>query len=402
MIFVETYDIILKAFLDPKYHTLIIQGGTSSSKTYSIMQLLYYFSLNNKKKELISVVSENMPHLKRGAIRDLKNILGSEQLWNDKDFNKTESIYICKNKTIEFFGADSPSKLVGARRDYLYMNEANHISKDAYDQLDVRTAKKTIIDYNPTHEFWADNLVGQEGVFFINVTYHNNKALAQKIIDKIESRKYNKDGSISEWYKVYGLGQRGTLEGAIYKNWKQVDSMPLDLSNEMGFLDFGYTNDPTAIGRAGISNNELYCEELVYEHGLTNPQIAHRIKAKNMQHLTYICESAEPKSIQELRDNGIDAIGVVKGKGSINYGIDLINVKGFYITKASLNGVNELRNYQWKKDKKTGKYTNIPIDDFNHFLDAFRYYALTCIDETLRPKAIPIPKARKRNNTRYK
>ena len=390
MVLTDTYTQIQSAFINPDINTIIVQGGTSSSKTYSTMQLLYLLAITNKKKELISVVSESLPHLKRGVIRDLQSILIGAERWSDNDFNKSESIYNAKYKQIEFFGADSGAKLHGGRRDYLFINEANHITETAFTQLSIRTRKKTIIDYNPTNEFWANDLIGKKGVAFIKVTYSDNNQLEQGIIDKIESRKYDKEGNITDWYKVYGLGELGSLEGTVYKNWEQVSKMPVQLKKEMGFIDFGFTNDPTAIGRAGLSDNELYVEELFYSTGLTNQDIAKIIIKNDLKHLTFICDGAEPKSVKELQQAGIKCYGVVKPKGSINYGIDLLEHKGFKIVNTSLNAIQELRSYTWKVDRLTGKPSNIPIDNFNHFLDGFRYYALEMLQVKAKPKATPI------------
>ncbi len=379
----KSYNLIQKAFVDPNIRYIVQQGGTSSSKTYSTMQLLYLFSKRNKKTDVISIVSENLPHLKRGCIRDIKIILSRDNLWNDKDFNKSEAILKIDNKIIEFFGADSPSKMHGSRRDYLYINEANNVSKEAFDQLSIRTRKKIIIDYNPTSEFWAHtDLIGREDVAFIKTTYKDNSQLEQVIIDDIERRKYNRDGSISDWYKVYGLGELGTLEGAVYKNWKQSDSFPWEAKKLKGFIDFGFTNDPASVGVAGIYNGEIHTKEFIYKTGLTNKMLYERIKDLELDHLSFIADSAEPKSISELRGYGLSVTGAKKPKGSINYGIDLL--KGFTInvTKDSLNAVKELRQYQWKKDKMTGKWLNEPIDDWNHYLDGLRYWALLHLDSS--------------------
>jgi len=376
-----TYEKTQAAFVDPKIRYIINQGGSSSSKTYSVMQLLYLFAIRSKKNDLISIVSENLPHLKRGCIRDIKNILSKDGLWNDNNFNKSESILKIDNKEIEFFGADSSSKLHGGRRDYLFINEANNVSKESFDQLSIRTRKKIILDYNPTAEFWAHtDLIGRDDVAFIKTTYKDNSQLEQVIIDDIERRKYNQDGTISDWYKVYGMGELGTLEGAVYQNWKQCNDFPWESNKLTGFIDFGFTNDPASVGVAGIYNSEIYTKEFIYERGLTNQMLAQRIKDLKIDHLTFIADSAEPKSIAELQMLGISVIPAKKPKGSINYGIDLL--KGFTInvTKDSLNAVKELRQYQWRKDKMSGKWLNEPIDDWNHYLDGLRYWALIKLD----------------------
>lgn len=406
----ETYTMLQSAFVDPKIRYIVQQGGSSSGKTYSTMQLLYLFSMRNQKPDLINIVSENLPHLKRGCIRDIKNILASDNLWNDRDYNKTEQILKVKNKSLEFFGADSPSKLHGGRRDYLYINEANNISYEAYTQLEIRTRKKIIIDYNPNKTFWAHDLIGRPDVAFIQTTYKNNNQLEQVIIDSIERRKYNKsdlkevarlerllDNStsqqdrrlaenklyelITDWYKVYGLGEVGSLEGTVYTDWSQCDDFPWNASKLYGFIDFGFTNDPAAVGVAGVYDGEIYTKEYIYETGLRNKQLYERIKHCGIDHLTFIVESSEPKSISDLTSYGLKVIPAKKPKGSINFGIGLLKDYHINVTKSSLMAVKELREYRWIKDKMTGEYTNTPIDADNHYLDALRYWAILNLDK---------------------
>ena len=419
----ETYTLTQEAFVNPNIRYIIQQGGSSSGKTYSTMQLLYLFGKRNNKPDLISIVSENLPHLKRGCIRDIKNILATDGLWSDKDYNKSEQILKVDNKIIEFFGADSPSKLHGGRRDYLYINEANNISYDAYTQLDIRTRKKVIIDYNPTKEFWANDLIGRPDVAFIKTTYKNNDQLEPQIIDSIERRKYNKNDLraaaklqhqleiaqesgdiksirainnklyelITEWYKVYGMGEVGSLEGVVYTDWSQCDEFPWDANKIYGFIDFGFTNDPAAVGVAGVYDGEIYTKEYIYETGLRNKQLYQKICDLELNHLTFIVESSEPKSISDLKSYGLKVIPAKKPKGSINFGIELLQEYHINVTKDSLNAVKELRGYQWVKDKATGKYTNTPVDDDNHYLDALRYWALRNLDKTVKTTTSAFP-----------
>lgn len=383
MILNKTFDKTLAAWIDPKIRYIVNQGGSSSGKTYSSMQLLYLFCKKNNKPDLISVVSENLPHLKRGCIRDMQNIMMNEGVWRQKDYNKTEQILSIDKKQIEFFGADSPAKLHGGRRDYLYINEANNIGYEAYTQLAIRTRKKIIIDYNPSCEFWAHtDLIGRDDVAFIKTTYRDNinggkYCLEQSVIDEIERRKYNSDGkTISDWYKVYGLGEIGSLEGAIYQDWQQCDTFPWNGNKLAGFIDFGYTNDPAACGVACVYNGQIYTHELFYNKGMTNKAIADEIKRQKMAGITFIADSAEPKSIAELRSQGISVLPAAKGKDSILNGIDLVKEYKINVTKDSLNAVKELRQYQWTKDKLKGGFINVPIDDWNHYLDGLRYWAL--------------------------
>jgi phage terminase large subunit len=330
-----------------------------------------------------------MPHLKRGIIRDFQNLMGKEGLWKRENYNKSEQVYNLNNTTFEFFGADSADKLRGGRRDILFLNEANNISYEAYNQLSIRTREKILIDYNPVCDFWADELLLNDliekkkyfdlfadGVAFLRTTYRDNETLEQSIIDEIEKRKIT-DPS---WYSCYGLGLKGTLESAIFHNWKQCDEFPAGGRYECLFLDFGFTNDPTSIGKASIVDGEIYCEELLYNTGMTNYNIASWLKLNKLDKLEIISESAEPKSIEELRRHGIRRIYPVnKSELSVNAGIDLLRQYKINITSKSLNAIKELRFYKWKENKlsATSKYLNVPVDNWNHFIDGLRYWAMT-------------------------
>ena len=353
---------------------IINQGGTSSGKTYAILQLLITIALSSSKSLVISIVSETLPHLKRGAMRDFFTILGDA--YTPARHNKTDSIYMIGNSKFEFFPADDQTKMKGARRDYLFMNEANNISKQAYDQLEPRTRICTFIDFNPTHWFWAHELQNDKGTAFIKSTYHDNDKLDQKIIDSIERRK-DKDPS---WWRVYGLGEIGMIEGVVFNNWQQVDVFP-EGSYWCG-LDFGYTNDPSSLIRMTVQGEDLYIDELIYQTGLTNPNLVKLIKQYTEQYTEIFADSAEPKSIDEIFAYGVNIHPVVKGKDSIMNGIDILKRYNLKITKRSVNLIKELRNYSWMKDKNDN-VLNKPIDMWNHSIDAVRYAAMSKLSEKI-------------------
>jgi phage terminase large subunit len=306
-------------------------------------------------------------------------------MYNDNNWNKSSLTYKFSNGSyIEFFSADQPNKLRGARRDVLFINECNNVDWESYYQLAIRTRDFIYLDYNPVAEFWVDKeLIGHEDTDFIVLTYKDNEALEQSIIKEIESaREKAKTSSYWEnWWKVYGLGQIGNLEGVIFKEWKQLDKIPLDAKLVGRGMDFGYTNDPTTITDIYQWNNEYIFDERIYRTGLTNPEIWREFKSLNIDNSIYtIADSAEPKSIQELSSLGMKIIGATKGADSIMYGIQRMQENNFYVTSNSLNIIKELRAYTWAVDRE-GNKLNKPIDNFNHAIDGIRYFF------TSKPKA---------------
>lgn len=359
----------ITAFNNSKRY-IINQGGTSSSKTYSILQLLILIALK-KDNLLISIVSESLPHLKRGAMRDFQNILLSMNLYNDAMHNKSNNEFIIGNSKVEFFSADASSKLRGARRDILYINEANNIDKNSFDELSIRTKQVTFIDYNPVSEFWVHNYLLNNSsldIEFIKSTYRDNDFLDDNIVKDIERRKETD----YEWYRVYGLGELGNLEGVIFPNYNIVKELPDSPKRILG-CDFGFTNDPTTIVDIRYSNGEIYIDELLYQTDLTNNMIAKFITSdSDLKSTTMICDSAEPKSIAELQMFGVRCLPADKGADSIRNGIDLMKQYKINITERSINLIKEIRNYRWKTDR-AGKSLNVPIDIWNHCIDASRY-----------------------------
>lgn len=361
----------------------IIQGGTSASKTISILLTLIHLAQSDKNKTLTSVVAESTPHLKRGALRDFKNIMQEHNYWKDSKWNATDSIYTFETGSqIEFFSADQPDKLRGARRDRCFMNEANNMTLDTFDQLEVRTKEFVFIDYNPTAEFWAltDVLNVRTDVDYVILTYKDNEALSTEIVHSIEQRK-NRKG----WWKVYGEGQLGEVEGKIYKDWQIIDEVPHEARLERYGLDFGYSNDPAAIVAIYKYNGGFIFDEITYQKGLSNKRIAD-IFLNQENNVLVVADSAEPKSIDELILYGINVIGANKGPDSIRHGISLIQDQRISVTKRSVNLIKEYRNYLWKVDRDGKVIAGVPDGGFDHLLDACRYGMETLnIDLALSP-----------------
>ena len=345
-----------------------IPGGTSASKTVSILLYLIAMAQIDDRPTLTSIVSESFPHLRRGAMRDFLMIMQEHKYFRDDRWNKSECVYVFETGSkIEFFSVDQPDKLRGARRDRLFINEANNIPFDAFEQLEVRTKEFIFLDWNPTQEFWyyTDVKGKRTDVEELTLTYKDNEALSKEIIDSIEQR-MNRSG----WWQVYGLGQLGEVEGKIYKDWKIIDEIPHEARLERYGLDFGYTNDPTAIIGLYYYNGGFIINEICYQKGLSNKQIADTLNG--LEKRLVIADSAEPKSIDEIRGYGINIIGCKKGAVSVRQGIAFVQDQKISVTKQSINIIREYRNYLWKVDNNN-RILNEPETAFKHSMDAISY-----------------------------
>lgn len=356
------------------------KGGTRSGKTFSVLLLLLAVAYHADNDLLISVVSESFPHLKRGAMRDFDSVLQANGFVEGKHYShsRTEHLYKFRHGgRIEFFSADNAGKVHGAQRDILFINECNHIPYEIYRQLAVRTAHTIFLDWNPTSRFWFDDKVAmKDGVCVIHSTYMDNPFLSAAQVAEIESNR-----SDANWWKVYGLGETGSHEGLIYTNWDIVDKIPGNYKKRFIGIDFGFTNDPTAIVDIYLSEGELWIDELCYQRGLNNKQIADILKAHNCNRNTdIVCDSAEPKSIAEINAFGLNAQGAKKGPDSIRNGIQLVQRYKLHITKRSVSVINELRNYSWKRDS-SGNWLNVPLDLYSHAADAIRYACSNCLQQ---------------------
>jgi phage terminase large subunit len=352
-----------------------VQGGTSAGKTYAILPILIHIAASNPLSE-ISVVAESIPHLKRGAMKDFKKILAETERWHESLWNASDFKYTFPNGSqIEFFSADNDAKLRGARRDWLYMNECNNMTFHSYTELASRTKQGVYLDWNPTNTFWFHNeLLNDKDVDFLTINYTDNEACPESALNFIlKAKEKAEQGNAfwQNWYKVYGLGEIGNLEGVIFNNWQQIDKIPTDAKLIGIGCDFGYTNDPTALIEVYTYNGRRYVNELMYRSGMLNSDIA-KVLPKGV--IVY-ADSSEPKSIDEIKRYGIMIKGVTKGKDSIKYGIDVMQQQEYFVTSQSENLIKELRSYSWDKDKE-GKKLNKPIEYFNHAIDALRYHEM--------------------------
>lgn len=382
--FVPTTALRKLAKLNKRIHG--IQGGTSASKTISIIQLLIDKCQRDKTPQLTSITSESIPHLKRGAIRDFKNIMVEHNYWDQSRWNATDFTYTFETGTpLEFFSLDMPHKVRGPRRKRLFINEANNIPYETFDQLEVRTEDEIWLDWNPVSEFWwheGENgnqaVKDREDANSIILTYKDNEGLPESIVKSIESHKGNKN-----WWRVYGQGLIGEVEGRIYTDWKIIDEIPHEARLERYGMDFGYSNDPTAVVAIYKYNGGFIFDEILYRKGMLNKDIADFMK--NQLDSLIVADSAEPKSIAELNTYGLRVVKSKKGKDSIRFGIATVQQQRCSITKRSVHGLKEYRGFMWKTDDN-GKILQVPEPGNDHFLDAVRYGIKNLIPDDIIPK----------------
>lgn len=362
-----------------------VQGGTSAGKTYAILPILVDIAAKTPFSE-ISVVAESIPHLKRGAMKDFKKIMFETGRWFEDRWNATDFKYTFANGSqIEFFSADNDAKLRGARRDWLYMNESNNMTFHAYTELASRTKKGVYLDWNPTNPFWFhDELINDSDVDFLIINYTDNEACPESALNfilKAKEKAENGSAFWTNWFRVYGLGEIGSLDGVVFNNWQQCDSIPKEAEFIAYGLDWGFTNDPTALIEAHRHDGIIYVNELLYQTKLTNSEIVMRLKQYGVNSSQCIvADSAEPKSIQDLSNAGFYMEAARKGPDSVKASIDRLQQYDIRVTKSSLNLVKELRQYRWAKDRE-GRSLNAPEDIMNHAIDALRYIGLNKLSQ---------------------
>lgn len=378
----RVFDITSSAWLKkPRYISSC--GGTRSGKTFSIIQLLYLQCLGEERRNapptINSIVSESIPHLKRGAIRDFKTILQGEGIWTDEKWSETDKYYRFSNGSIiEFFSIDNAGKVYGSARDNLFINECQHIDYEIARQLFVRTRGRIILDYNPTNHFWVmDKIECKDNCIRVHSTYKDNAFLTPEQVREIEDNQDDKN-----WWKVFGEGEEGTLDGLIFE-FEQIDELPvkteMDHLVEIQGLDFGFTNDPTARVQVVADSRKkiLYVRERCYRTHMQNKHIIQDLQDDGVSRRVEIyADCAEPKSIADIQDAGYNIIACDKDapvkSDKLKFQLQWMQGWKLYVTKDSLNLIEELRNYTWAKDKD-GTLLNQPIDKYNHLIDALRY-----------------------------
>jgi len=364
----RVYHEILKARKAGNFY-IVNQGGTSSTKTFSTLQYLVALCRKSKEPLIIDIAGGTLPDLKRGVLRDIPAVFKQFGLEFDNHFNRSDYSITAFGSTINLVAIDKLGKAKGGRRDYLFLNEADNINKYIAEQLMARTRRAVFIDYNPTCEFWAHEIIqSQPKAHLIKSTYKDNPCLEKNIIDFIESRR-----SDENWFRVYGLGETGKIEEIIYKDYTLIDKFPDNLDDEAYGLDFGF-NNPSAMVRVGFKDGAIYAGEVFYQSGLLTRDIAAILTEQGFTEpakyaKTIYADSAEPDRIEELYCANLN---VEKAEKDVAIGIDC--VKGFklYIVKSSANLLDELRRYRWKKDRD-GKILDEPVKVNDHALDAMRY-----------------------------
>ena len=353
----------------------ICQGGSSSGKTIAILMILLDLSFEIKN-ETITVMTDTLPALRRGAMKDWRDILrgtGRERYFTEKI---TEHTWVnqCTGARIEFMSCDDMGAL-GARREYLFVNEANRINYETFSQLEIRTLKKIWVDYNPSHRFWIMNEVMEKrnDWDFCKTTFLDNEALPQNIVDALLQRKG--DGTNNFW-RVYGLGELGSLEGNVYKNWIGEDEMPEGFILKRYGVDFGFSNDPTAV--VAVYENEakeIFAETMIYEKGLLTPELIQ--KFKRLEPALAVCDNARPEIIAEMQRSGLRAIGCDKTPGEKmngkRYNIELVQRRIIHYLKTDKDLEREYLSYAWRKKRSTGEYLDEPEDGNDHDLDGLSY-----------------------------
>lgn len=356
---------------------IVNKGSTRSSKTYSILQLLYIIAYKSPHPLVISIVSESIPHLKKGCIRDFREMLVADGLWVHKNWNATDKIYKVNESVIEFFSVDNPAKVHGPSRDILYVNECINVEYEVYRQLAIRTTGTIFLDCNPCYEFWLDKKVlTQPNARLIHSTYRDNEYLTPEQIREIESNRAD-----AAWWQVYGEGLTGSMSGVVIGNWDIVEAMPDSYKRRWIGIDFGFTNDPTAIVDIRLAGGELWIDELLYARGYDNLMIANHLASSGIGNdIPIVADCAEPKSIREIASQGWRIEPAQKGKDSVRTGIAILNRYRKHISARSKNIIDEYRSYRWQTNE-FGDATNIPVDRYNHAIDAQRYVCLNKLIE---------------------
>ena len=361
-------NVVFKHLVNNDKKIIINQGGTRSGKTYNILLfIIFYYCLRNTKK-IITICRKTFPALRATVLRDFIGILRQYDLYKEENHNKSSSEYSLFGNLIEFISLDQPVKVRGRKRNLLFINEANELFYEDWQQLLFRTSEKIILDYNPSEEYhWIyDKIIPRDDASFLKTNYLDNPFLEKTLVDEIERLQYTDE----QYWQIYGLGEKGISKAVIF-NYVEYNSIPTDAEFVALGMDFGFTNDPTALVKIYKKELNLYIEELLYRTMMTTNDI-HNFLKNNIINQTIYADSAEPRIIEELRRMGWSIRPSLKGKDSINAGIDLLKRYKLHIHKDSTNAIQEFRNYKWKEDR-SGKLTNTPEDKNNHITDAVRY-----------------------------
>jgi len=362
-------NVVYKHLLKSKEKIIVQQGGTRSGKTYNILlYLIFEYSLKNTGK-IITISRKTFPSVRATVMRDFIDILKQYNLYKEEHHNKSSSEYQLNNNLIEFISVDQPQKIRGRKRDLLFINEANELDYEDWQQLIFRTTEKIILDYNPSDEYhWIyDKVLNRDDVEFYKTTYLDNPFLNKGIIKEIERLKDTDE----QYWQIYGLGEKGISKATIF-NYFEITHIPYEAELVSYGADAGYTNDPSTLVSVYKKDYNIYIQEHLYRTMMTTKDISDHFKTLPIGRNPIYFDAAEPRLIDELRRMGHNVQPSLKGRDSINAGIDLLKRFKIHITTDSHNAIQEFRNYKWTEDRN-GKLTNKPVDKNNHIIDAVRY-----------------------------
>ncbi len=362
-------NIVYKHLVNSDKKIVVEQGGTRSGKTYNILLFIIFHYCTHNKNKIITICRKTFPSLRATVLRDFLQILNHYEIYRDEFHNKSSSEYNLFGNLIEFTSLDQSQKIRGRKRDLLFINEGNELYWEDWQQLIFRTQERIILDFNPSDEYhWIyDNVITRKDCAFYKTTYLDNPFLEDVIKEEIERLKETDD----QYWQIYGLGERATSINTIFK-YAEVNKIPEDAKLIAYGMDFGYSNDPTTLVSVFVMEHSLYIKEHLYRTQMTTQDINKFLREQNLLSNPIYADSAEPRLIAELRRMGHNIFPSLKGKDSVNAGIDLLKRYKLHITSDSNNAIQEFRNYKWKEDR-SGKLINVPEDKHNHIIDPCRY-----------------------------
>ena len=362
-------NVVYKHLVKSNKKIVVEQGGTRSGKTYNILLFIIFHYCTNNTGKIITICRKTFPSLRATVLRDFLQILNHYQIYRDEFHNKSSSEYHLFGNLIEFTSLDQSQKIRGRKRDLLFINEGNELYWEDWQQLIFRTQERIILDFNPSDEYhWIyDNVITREDCDFYKTTYLDNPFLEDIIKQEIERLKETDD----QYWQIYGLGERATSINTIFK-YIEVNKIPENAKLIAYGMDFGYSNDPTTLVSVYSFEYNLFIKEHLYRTQMTTQDINIFLKEQSLLSNPIYADSAEPRLIAELRRMGHNIFPSLKGKDSVNAGIDLLKRYKLHITSDSHNAIQEFRNYKWKEDR-SGKLINVPEDKHNHIIDPCRY-----------------------------
>ena len=362
-------NIVYKHLVNSEKKIVVEQGGTRSGKTYNIILWIIFEYCAKNHNKVVTVCRKSFPSLRATVLRDFMTILESHNLYSEKFHNKSNSEYYLFGNLVEFISLDQPQKIRGRKRDLLFINEGNELFFEDWQQLVFRTQERIILDFNPSDEYhWIyDKVITREDCDFFKTTYLDNPFVGDSIKREIELLKDTDE----QYWQIYGLGERAASRSTVFR-YSEVSNIPEDSELIAYGMDFGYTNDPSTLVSVYVKDRNLYIKEHLYRTAMTTTDIHKFLLDEDLDSKPIYADSAEPRLIEELRRMGHNIFPSLKGRDSVNAGIDLLKRYKINILSTSSNAIMEFRNYKWKEDK-AGTLLNIPVDTFNHIIDPCRY-----------------------------